>query len=167
MNFTVWFPTFQAHHCFTLHRSDIYSAGDFCFSSVDMIWNSAHIMKKCQLILMEVATILCSKRAVRCTQNTSCKQTPRQFYHSKRIYHFACRLDEESGSLAVIIIPCLLALSTVSVVALILYSLHKNKERMQSTAAPSTHGINSKICVSTKNQELTLFCVWGQCQVLI
>lgn len=47
---------------------------------------------------------------------------------------------EESGSLAVVIIPCLLALSTVSVVALIFCSLHKNKKRMQSATAPATHG---------------------------
>lgn len=49
--------------------------------------------------------------------------------------------EESSGSLAVIIIPCLLALSTVSVVALIFYSLHKNKQRVQS---PATHFINGQ-----------------------
>ncbi|XP_019963009.2 tyrosine-protein kinase STYK1 isoform X1 [Paralichthys olivaceus] len=40
--------------------------------------------------------------------------------------------EESSGPLAVIIIPSLLALSTVLVVILIFYSLHKNKQRGQS-----------------------------------
>uniref|UniRef100_A0A3B5AU86 Tyrosine-protein kinase STYK1-like n=1 Tax=Stegastes partitus TaxID=144197 RepID=A0A3B5AU86_9TELE len=43
--------------------------------------------------------------------------------------------EESSGPLAVIIIPSLLALSTVLVVALILCSLYKNKQRRQRTAA--------------------------------
>lgn len=60
------------------------------------------------------------------------------------VIFFAWCLDEESGSLAVVIIPCLLALSTVSVVALIFCSLHKNKKRMQSATAPATHGTHSQ-----------------------
>ncbi|XP_056895701.1 tyrosine-protein kinase STYK1 isoform X2 [Takifugu flavidus] len=43
--------------------------------------------------------------------------------------------EESSRPLAVIVIPCLLTLSTVLVVALIFYSLHKNKERVRSAAA--------------------------------
>lgn len=56
------------------------------------------------------------------------------------VFFFAWCSDEESGSLAVVVIPGLLTLSTVSVVALIFYSLRKNKERMQSANAPATHG---------------------------
>ncbi|XP_045912837.1 tyrosine-protein kinase STYK1 [Micropterus dolomieu] len=48
--------------------------------------------------------------------------------------------EGSSGPLAIIIIPCLLALSTVLVVALIFYSLHKNKQRGQSTSAQFTNG---------------------------
>ncbi|XP_070766507.1 tyrosine-protein kinase STYK1 [Enoplosus armatus] len=51
--------------------------------------------------------------------------------------------EESSGPLAVIIIPCLLALSTVLAVVLILYSLHKNKQRGQSTSAHFTNGQQS------------------------
>lgn len=47
-----------------------------------------------------------------------------------------CPDEESSGHLAVIIIPGLLGLSTVLVVALIFYNLHKNKKRVQSM---STH----------------------------
>lgn len=53
--------------------------------------------------------------------------------------------EESSGPLAVIIIPSLLALSTVLVVALIFCSLHKNKPRGQRTAA---HSANSQQRVS-------------------
>lgn len=75
------------------------------------------------------------------------------------VIFFASCLDEESGSLAVVIIPCLLALSTVSGVALIFCSLHKNKKRMQSATAPATHGTHSNTCLSTKKQRLALLCV--------
>lgn len=51
--------------------------------------------------------------------------------------------EESSGPLAVIIIPSLLALSTVLVVALIFCSLHKNKQRRQRTAAHFTNGQHS------------------------
>ncbi|XP_037627327.1 tyrosine-protein kinase STYK1 isoform X1 [Sebastes umbrosus] len=51
--------------------------------------------------------------------------------------------EESAGPLAMIIIPCLLALSTVLVVALIFYSLHKNKQRRQSTSAHFTNGQQS------------------------
>lgn len=54
----------------------------------------------------------------------------------------SCVDEESSGSLAVIIIPCLLAVGTVVVVALIFYSLHKNKQRVQSTATHITNGMN-------------------------
>lgn len=64
---------------------------------------------------------------------------------SERVVFFAWCLDEESGSLAVVLIPSLLALSTVSVVALIFYSLHKNKERMQSASAAAAQGTHSFI----------------------
>ncbi|XP_073326203.1 tyrosine-protein kinase STYK1 isoform X2 [Pagrus major] len=48
--------------------------------------------------------------------------------------------EESSGTLAVIIIPCLLGLSTVLVVASIFYSLHKSKKRAQSMSTHSTTG---------------------------
>ncbi|XP_044068688.1 tyrosine-protein kinase STYK1 isoform X2 [Siniperca chuatsi] len=51
--------------------------------------------------------------------------------------------EESSGPLAEIIIPCLLALSTVLVVALIFYSLHRNKQRGQSTSAHVPNGQQS------------------------
>ncbi|KAI3357748.1 hypothetical protein L3Q82_016153 [Scortum barcoo] len=51
--------------------------------------------------------------------------------------------EESSGPLAVIIIPCLLAASTVLVVALIFCSLYKNKQRGQSTSAGLTNGQQS------------------------
>lgn len=51
--------------------------------------------------------------------------------------------EESSGPLAVIIIPCLLAAGTVVVVVLIFYSLHKNKQRVQSTAAHFANGQQS------------------------
>lgn len=51
--------------------------------------------------------------------------------------------EESAGPLAVIIIPSLLALSTLLGVALIFYSLHKNKQRRQSTSAHLTNGQQS------------------------
>ncbi|XP_023271436.1 tyrosine-protein kinase STYK1-like isoform X1 [Seriola lalandi dorsalis] len=51
--------------------------------------------------------------------------------------------EESSGPLAVIIIPSLLAFSSVLVVALIFYSLHKNKQRGQSTSCHFTNGQQS------------------------
>ncbi|XP_028264717.1 tyrosine-protein kinase STYK1 isoform X2 [Parambassis ranga] len=51
--------------------------------------------------------------------------------------------EESSGPLAVIIIPSLLALSTVLVVALIFCSLHKNKQRGQGSIGHFTHGQQS------------------------
>ncbi|XP_042266047.1 tyrosine-protein kinase STYK1 [Thunnus maccoyii] len=51
--------------------------------------------------------------------------------------------EESSGPLAVIIIPSLLALSTVFVVALIFCGLHKNKQRAQRTSAHFTNGQKS------------------------
>ncbi|XP_034552033.1 tyrosine-protein kinase STYK1 [Notolabrus celidotus] len=51
--------------------------------------------------------------------------------------------EESSGPLAVIIIPCLLALSTALVVLLILCSLHKSKQRRQSVSAHFTNGQQS------------------------
>lgn len=51
----------------------------------------------------------------------------------ERVHFVAPWSDEESSSrLAVIVVPCLLTLSTVLVVALIFYSLRKNKERVRS-----------------------------------
>ncbi|XP_036960573.1 tyrosine-protein kinase STYK1 isoform X1 [Acanthopagrus latus] len=54
--------------------------------------------------------------------------------------------EESSGHLAVIIIPGLLGLSTVLVVALIFYNLHKNKKRVQSM---STHSGQTADSAST------------------
>ncbi|XP_071333351.1 tyrosine-protein kinase STYK1 isoform X1 [Trachinotus anak] len=51
--------------------------------------------------------------------------------------------EESSGPLAVIIIPSLLALSTVLVVALIFCSLYKNKQRGHSTSCHFTNGQQS------------------------
>ncbi|XP_042347370.1 tyrosine-protein kinase STYK1 isoform X2 [Plectropomus leopardus] len=51
--------------------------------------------------------------------------------------------EESAGPLAIIIIPSLLALSTVLGVALIFCSLHKNKQRRQSTSAHLTNGQQS------------------------
>ncbi|TMS16832.1 Tyrosine-protein kinase STYK1 [Larimichthys crocea] len=51
--------------------------------------------------------------------------------------------EESAGPLAVIIIPCLLALSTVLVVVLIFCSLHRKKLRMQSTSTDFTNGQQS------------------------
>lgn len=121
-------------------------------------------VKKCRLMPSDVATALCS-------QTVSCAGTPvvRGALHVNPPSAFAIlsycgifstsRLDEESGSLAVVIIPCLLALSTVSVVALIFYSLHKNKKRMQSATAPATPGTHSNTCSSPKEQRLVC-CVY-------
>lgn len=54
---------------------------------------------------------------------------------------FTCFVDEESsGTLALIIIPSLLALSTVLVVALIFYTLCKNKERRHRTSPHFKNG---------------------------
>ncbi len=65
-----------------------------------------------------------------------------QFSHSEPTSFFtSCSDEESSGQLAVIIIPSLLALSTVSVVALIFYSLYKNKHRVQSPAAHFVNGM--------------------------
>lgn len=55
--------------------------------------------------------------------------------------------DESSGPLAVIIIPSLLALSTVLVVALIFCSFYKNKQRAQMTSAHFTDGMTSSASV--------------------
>lgn len=104
---------------------------------------------------MDVATTLCSPRAVSCTQRTYCMYllTPLRFYYSEPASSFTPRLDQESsGPLAVIIIPCLLALSTVLVVALIFYSLHKNKKRVQSTKTHSTNGINYNNSLSSVSE---------------
>lgn len=54
--------------------------------------------------------------------------------------------EESSGPLAVIVIPGLLTLSTVLVVALIFYSLHKNKERLRNAAANFRNGRISFYC---------------------
>ncbi|XP_030590440.1 tyrosine-protein kinase STYK1 [Archocentrus centrarchus] len=51
--------------------------------------------------------------------------------------------EQSSGALAVIIIPSLLALSTVLVVALIFFSLYKNKERVERTSAHFKNGKQS------------------------
>ncbi|XP_051282253.1 tyrosine-protein kinase STYK1 isoform X2 [Dicentrarchus labrax] len=69
--------------------------------------------------------------------------------------------EESSGLFAVIIIPCLLALSTLLVVALIFYSLHKNKRRAQSTSAHFTNGQQSvsftATSVSTSTVQAALY----------
>ncbi|XP_040916575.1 tyrosine-protein kinase STYK1 isoform X2 [Toxotes jaculatrix] len=75
--------------------------------------------EKCQLLLMDVDT--------RCINDTSLSKC----------------YEESSGPLALIIIPSLLALSTVLVVALIFCSLHKNKQRQQSSSSHSTNGQQS------------------------
>lgn len=53
--------------------------------------------------------------------------------------------EESSSPLAIIILPCLLALSTALVVVLIFWSLHKSKQRPQSASA---HFTNSQQSVS-------------------
>lgn len=86
------------------------------------------------------------------------------FQASVFICFFPCTScsDQESGSLAVVIIPCLLALSTVSVVALIFYSLHKNRARMQSATAPANHGTRLKpVGPRGSKGPPALFCVQG------
>ncbi|XP_035512885.1 tyrosine-protein kinase STYK1 [Morone saxatilis] len=69
--------------------------------------------------------------------------------------------EESSGLFAVIIIPCLLALSTLLVVAFIFYSLHKNKRRAQSTSAHFTNGQQSvsfsATSVSTSKVQAALY----------
>lgn len=123
-----------------------FSNDDYCFSSVDMTCCSD--VKKCLLNPLDVATAPHSLQTVSCTQHTSCTRVHLWSAFailSERVVFFASCLDEESGSLAVVIIPCLLTLSTVSVVALIFYSLHKNKARMQSANAPATHGTHSSV----------------------
>ncbi|XP_020501652.2 tyrosine-protein kinase STYK1 isoform X1 [Labrus bergylta] len=61
---------------------------------------------------------------------------------SNNTYHSMCT-EEASGPLAVIIIPCLLTLSTVLVVVLIFCSLHKSKQRRQSNLVNFTNGQQS------------------------
>ncbi|XP_062283210.1 tyrosine-protein kinase STYK1 isoform X1 [Scomber scombrus] len=51
--------------------------------------------------------------------------------------------EESSGSVALIIIPSVLALSTVFVVVLIFCDLHKNKKKAQRTSAHFTNGQQS------------------------
>lgn len=72
--------------------------------------------------------------------------------------------EGSSGPLAVIIIPCLLALSTVLVVALIFYSFHKNKRRMQTSSTYFTNGQQQSVSmnassVSTPKVQAAL-CSW-------
>ncbi|KAM9351032.1 tyrosine-protein kinase STYK1 [Symphorus nematophorus] len=71
--------------------------------------------------------------------------------------------EESAGPLAVIIIPCLLAVSTVLVVALIFYSLLKNKQRVQSTPTHFTNGQHSEsmtaVAVSSPKVQAAL-CPW-------
>ncbi|KAM6929958.1 LOW QUALITY PROTEIN: uncharacterized protein PEZ65_009055 [Lycodopsis pacificus] len=68
---------------------------------------------------------------------------------------------ESAGPLAVIIIPCLLALSTALVVALIFYNLHKNNQRRPSSSAHFTNGQQSvsltAVCVSTPKVQADLY----------
>ncbi|KAG7236900.1 hypothetical protein INR49_000133 [Caranx melampygus] len=75
--------------------------------------------EKCRLFLVDMET--------QCTNNTSLPEC----------------YEESSGPLAVIIIPSLLALSTVLVVALIFCSLYKNKQRGQSSSCHFTNGQHS------------------------
>ncbi|XP_054464861.1 tyrosine-protein kinase STYK1 isoform X2 [Anoplopoma fimbria] len=69
--------------------------------------------------------------------------------------------EESVGPLAVIIIPSLLALSTVLVVALIFYNLHKNKQRRPSTSAYFTNGQQSVsltvACIGTPKVHAALY----------
>ncbi|XP_040008870.1 tyrosine-protein kinase STYK1 isoform X2 [Xiphias gladius] len=51
-----------------------------------------------------------------------------------------CSGEASPGPLAVVIIPCLLALGTVSVVALIFYSLHKNQRRAGRASSQLANG---------------------------
>ncbi|XP_023152084.1 tyrosine-protein kinase STYK1 [Amphiprion ocellaris] len=71
--------------------------------------------------------------------------------------------EEASGPLAVIIIPSLLALSTVLVVTLIFCSLYTNKQRRQRTTGHLTNGQQSVSLtadsVSTSNVQAAL-CPW-------
>lgn len=81
----------------------------------------------------------------------------RGFYYSDPASSLPPCLDEKSsGPLAVIIIPCLLALSTVLVVALIFYSLRKNKERVQSATPHFTNGINCLLFMNPTNNQKAL-----------
>lgn len=104
--------------------------------------------EKCPLILVDVATILCCP-AVSCMLHVSCMLRPVLVHPClhEPAHSVALWSDEESsGPLAVIVIPCLLTLSTVLVVALIFYSLHKNKERVRSAAANFRNGRISFYC---------------------
>ncbi|XP_018540022.1 tyrosine-protein kinase STYK1 isoform X1 [Lates calcarifer] len=69
--------------------------------------------------------------------------------------------EESSGPLALIIIPSLLALSTVLVVTLIFCSLHKNKQRGQSPLPHFANGQQSvsltAACVSTPKVQQALY----------
>ncbi|KAM3617111.1 uncharacterized protein V6R79_002357 [Siganus canaliculatus] len=71
--------------------------------------------------------------------------------------------EESSGQLAVIVIPSLLALSTVLALVLIFYSLYKNKQRLQSIATQRTNGQLSvsmtAASVSTPKMQAAL-CPW-------
>lgn len=151
---------FAGHVGVLLHTGvPIYSTDDFCFSSVDMTCRS--YVKTCRLMPSDVATALCSQ-TVSCAGTPAACQPAFSLRYPKLLWHFfppASCLDEESGSLAVVIIPCLLALSTVSVVALIFYSLHKNKKRMQSAAAPATPGTHSNALSVPEEAEARLLCV--------
>lgn len=99
--------------------------------------------EQCPLILVDVATILYCPSAV-----SRMLHVPRMFrtvalqpcFHGPAHVVALWSDEESSGPLAVIVIPCLLTLSTVLVVALIFYSLHKNKERVRSAAANFRNG---------------------------
>lgn len=99
--------------------------------------------EQCPLILVDVATILYCPSAVSCMLHVSCmfRTVALQPCFHEPAHVVALWSDEESsGPPAVIVIPCLLTLSTVLVVALIFYSLHKNKERVRSAAAHFRNG---------------------------
>lgn len=137
-DFLNFFSHFQTLLSLTRHRVRLFPGCDFWVSSVDMIWHFSHMWK------MPAAPH-------RCGNDTSppmcCKSNPcgphwvgffLLFSYTTTCF-FPCLLcsdEESSGDLAVIIIPGLLGLSTVLVVTLIFYNLHKNKKRVQSM---STH----------------------------
>lgn len=85
------------------------------------------ICEKCQLFLVDAATILsCKCNSWTLLQRKLVGYSSPPFLHMLLLSSLV--FDEESaGPLAVVIIPCLLTLSTVLVVALIFYNYHKNK----------------------------------------
>lgn len=148
------FSHFQTLLSLTRHRVRLFPGCDFWVSSVDMIWHFSHMWK------MPAAPH-------RCGNDTSppmcCKSNPcgphwvgffLLFSYTSACFfpRLLCSDEESSGNLAVIIIPGLLGLSTVLVVTLIFYNLHKNKKRVQSMSTHSgTYCYDYEIFFSKKS----------------